>query len=60
MRKVLDRTVQPISLQPISNEKGLVMMIHGEQPAGDTMVALSLQEASLLAYGLLAEAARQA
>ncbi|MEE8494662.1 MAG: hypothetical protein V3S25_11515 [Nitrospirales bacterium] len=60
MRKVLDRTVQPISLQPMSNEKGLVMMIHGEPPAGDTMVALSLQEASLLAYGLLAEAARQA
>ena len=60
MRKVLDRTVQPISLQPMSNEKGLVMMIHGEHPAGDTMVALSLQEASLLAYGLLAEAARQA
>ncbi len=60
MRKVLDRTVQPISLQPMSNEKGLVMMIQGEPPAGDTMVALSLQEASLLAYVLLAEAALQA
>ncbi len=59
MRKVLDRTLQSIALQPMSNEKGLLMTIHGEQPAGNTIVALSLQEARLLAYGLLAEAARQ-
>jgi hypothetical protein len=39
--------------------KGLILTIHGDQPQGNGVMSLSLREARLLAYGLLAEAERQ-
>lgn len=59
MKKIIDRTVQPISLEPMFDAKGLILTIHGEKPADNTLAFLSLQEARILAYGLLAEAERQ-
>jgi len=49
MRKIIDRSVQPISLEPMFDTKGLIMTIQGEKPAGNVVTFLSLQEARLLA-----------
>ena len=59
MKKIIDRLVRPMSLQPMFDAKGLLLTVQGEKPADNTVVSLSLQEARLLAYGLLAEAERQ-
>jgi hypothetical protein len=59
MKMILDRSVQPISLEPTFDTDGLIMTIHGEKAEDRTLIFLSLQEARLLAYGLLAEAERQ-
>lgn len=59
MIKIVDRTIQPISLEPMFDTKGLILTIHGGQPQGNGVTSLSLREARLLAYGLLAEAERQ-
>lgn len=59
MKKVVDRSLQPISLEPMFDTKGLILPIHGDQPQGNGATSLSLREARLLAYGLLAEAERQ-
>jgi len=59
MKMILDRSVQPVSLEPMLDADGLVMTIHGERDEDHTLVFLSFQEARLLAYGLLAEAERQ-
>ncbi len=59
MKKVVDRSLQPISLEPMFDTKGLILTIHGDQPQGNGVTSLSLREARLLAYGLLAEAERQ-
>lgn len=59
MIKVIDRTIQPISLEPMFDAKGLILTIYGGQPQGNSVTSLSLREARLLAYGLLAEAERQ-
>jgi hypothetical protein len=59
MGKVIERHIQPISLEPIWETPGLKMTIHGEKPDEDTATFLSLQEARLLAYGLLAGAEKQ-
>jgi len=59
MKMILDRSVQPVSLEPMFDADGLIMTIHGEKAEDHTLVFLSLQEARLLAYGLLAEAERQ-
>ncbi|MEK6619142.1 MAG: hypothetical protein AABY90_10655 [Nitrospirota bacterium] len=59
MRKIIDRSVQPISLEPMFDTKGLIMTIQGEKPAGNVVTFLSLQEARLLAYELLAEVEKQ-
>ncbi len=60
MKTVISRSVQPISLAPMFDAKGIILTVHGETPQGNTVVGLSLQEARLLAYELLAEAERQA
>ena len=59
MKTIIDRSVQPISLQPMFEEKGLLMTVHGKTPDQNTVVALSLKEARLLAYALLSEAETQ-
>ncbi len=59
MRKIVQRSLQPISLEPIYERPGLILTIHGETPEGNVVTYLSLQEARLLAFGLLEEAERQ-
>ena len=43
----------------MSEEKGLLMTVHGKRTDQDTVAALSLKEARLLAYALLSEAETQ-
>ncbi|WP_447974732.1 hypothetical protein [Nitrospira sp. Kam-Ns4a] len=59
MKTVISRSAQPISLKPMFDAKGLILTIHGSTPEANTVTYLSLQEARLLAYELLAEAERQ-
>jgi hypothetical protein len=59
MKKVIDRSLQAISLQPTFEMKGVMVIIHGETPADNMVTSLSLKEARLLAYELLLEAERQ-
>ncbi|OGW65906.1 MAG: hypothetical protein A3H49_07650 [Nitrospirae bacterium RIFCSPLOWO2_02_FULL_62_14] len=58
MKMIIERSVQPVSLEPMQDADGLIMTIHGEKDEDHTLVFLSMQEARLLAYGLLAEAER--
>lgn len=59
MKMILDRSVQPVSVEPMFDTAGLIMTIHGTSAPDNTLVFLSIREARLLAYGLLAEAERQ-
>ena len=59
MKTLVERSIQPISVQPMFDTKGLLVTVHGKEPGDNTVIALSLREARLLAYGILAEAERQ-
>ena len=56
MKTVLDRSIQPVSLQPMFEAKGLLLTAHGKTSSENAVVALSTKEARMLAYALLAEA----
>ena len=55
---ILDRSYQPVSVSHLGGK--LEFRIHGEKPAGDAVMHLSVQEARVLAYGLLAEVEKRA
>jgi len=58
MSKILDRAFEAISANQILNGQKLELRIHGQVAQGDRLTHLSIPEARILAYGLLAEAER--
>ena len=60
MAKLLDRPYQPISAERLTTSDGLLVTVHGEAPQGNAVFTPTVQEARILAYGLLAEAERSA
>ena len=58
VKMLLERAYQPISVDPVLDSTRLEIRIHGEKPQGDQPAFLTVHEARILAYGLLAEAER--
>lgn len=51
--KILERSIDPISLDFTPDGASLMMTLHGVTPDDDRVPFLSSQEARILAYGLL-------
>jgi hypothetical protein len=54
--RAVERSYQPISLEPALDDTQLEIRIHGDKPQGDQPALLTPREARLLAYALLAQA----
>lgn len=54
--RAVQRSYQPISLEPVLDKTQLEIRIHGDKPQGDQPAFLTPKEARLLAYSLLAQA----
>ena len=58
MPKVIDRTIDSVSISPALTLIGIELHLHGQAPQGDRPIFLSIAEARILAFSLLAEAER--